>query len=162
MVIATELYNSAGLPQWVIDPVTTAETSHAVDGATVLPYIASPGFDPASRTIRWSTATPGSAAPHVVTASFNYYDSVSSTQYRWTIYAPGDATELVLPDVPDAVTAHDLQPTDIIYPDVWLIDVAGSDYADLLTDLDLYRNNPTSGYRLGSRVLASGGYDIGK
>lgn len=162
MVIATELYNAAGLPQWVVDPVTTAETSHAVDGATLLPYIASPGFDPATRTIRWSTATPGSAVPHVVTAAFSYYDSVSATQFRWTIYAPGDVAELVIPDVPDAVTDHDLQPTDIVYPDVWLIDVAGSDYADLLTDLDLHRNNPASGYRLGSRVLASGGYDIGK
>lgn len=162
MVVATELYNQLGLPQWVVDPVINAESSHAIDGATVLPYIASPAFDPATRTISWSTATPGPTAPQIVTASFSYYDSASSTQFRWTIYAPGDATELVIPDVPDAVAGHDLQPGEFVYPDLWLINVEGSDYDDLLTDLDLYRNDPTSGYRLGSRVLASGGYDIGK
>jgi len=157
-IAVTELLHNTMSPQFVAAPLPTIPASLDVDGANLLPFVSSPAFDPATRTISW-TATSGVVAPKLVTAAFQYYDSVDLTTYAWTIYAPGSTASLVIPDVPDTVTTHDLQPGDFVYPDLWLLDVAGSSYADLLGDLDLYRADPAaSGYRPTTRNLLSGGY----
>jgi hypothetical protein len=161
--VLTELDNVLGSPQFVADPVLALPATQTIDGATLLPYISSPVYQPDSRTITWSEVIAGSVAPQLVTASFSYFDNVDSTQFRWTIYAPGDATSLVIPDVPDEVTTHDLRPTDLVYPDTWLLATDGGTFDQLLNDVDLLRDDPAhSGFHPISRVLWSGGYGGGK
>jgi hypothetical protein len=160
-IVTTELYHQLGSPQFVVEQTATVPSTVSVDGAALLPFISTPSYDEPTRTIQWTDETAGGVAPQLVTASFNYFDNVDGTQYRWTIYAPGTATELALPDVPDAIVSHDLRAGDLVYPDVWLIDVAGGSYSTVLSSIDLYRNDPRSAPFPG-RALVSGGYGGGK
>jgi hypothetical protein len=164
--LVTRLYTQLSYPTQVIaDPVATIPRPYTLDAADLLPFPTNDGFDPSTRTIHWTPSTPAaSLTPHLVTASFNYYDDVSQSQYRWTIYGSGARTSLPVPDVPDEMIAHDLAPGVLVYPDLWTVHATGSTYADLLTDIDLARVALTDGdpsdlrYRPTTRVLAAGGY----
>lgn len=158
----TQLHANTAMSQYVAEPLATIPASYDIDGSALLPFIDVADYDPATRTITWATPIAGTVAPQIVTSTFSYFDDVDSTQYRWTIYAPGDTTELVLPDVPDVLTTHDLQPLDRTYPDIWLINVEGSSYSTLLNGLDLYRDDPAFDLPATAKSLLSGGYGGGK
>ena len=152
--------------QVIADPVTAIPSPYMLAGADLLPFPTNDGWDPATRTIHWTSSTPTTAlAPHLITASFNYYDNVSSSQYRWTIYASGTRTTLPVPDVPDEMIAHDIAAGVMVYPDLWT--VHATNYADLLTDIDLARIALTDGdpsdlrYRPTTRIVVAGGYQGG-
>jgi hypothetical protein len=165
-LLVTKLDTQISYPTQVIaEPVPAIPTPYMIDGGELLAFPTNDGWDAATRTMRWTPSTPAtSLAPQLVTASFNYYDDVSNSQYRWTIYASGSRSELVVPDVPDEMIAHDVAAGVLVYPDLWTVHVAGATYADLLTDVDLARIALTDGdasdlrYRPTTRVLAAGGY----
>jgi hypothetical protein len=157
--ILTTVRHQLASPQYVLTPVTTfATTEFTVDGAGLLPFVQGPEFAPATRTISWTEVSAGSVAPALATASFSYYDNTDFTQYRWTIYAPPGAAAIEIPDVPDAVTTHDIHAGDTVYPDLWLIEAEGATYGAMIESIDLYRTDPQYELPPTARAHLSGGF----
>jgi hypothetical protein len=156
------LSHDAALPQWLVEPLAALASSYTIDGDRALPFVDTIDYNPSNRTVSWTEVDAGTALPALVTTSFNYYDDVDFSQYRWVIYAPGGWTELPIPDVPDDLTTHDLQAGDPVYPDVWLVDVEGASYGSILGSVDLYRTALDSGFQPAARAAVSGGFPFDK
>jgi hypothetical protein len=163
----TDTFQDAGVPphgtimyeiepqnaRWQLgdDPAPTLPADLGMDSATALPFIAGISYDPSSHTINWNTVIDGALAPQVVTAE------IWSEMYRLRIYAPGTATSLVIPEVPNELTTDEPDWT-YISPTVYLIYAEAGSFTDLLTDADDHWGHLNSvPYRPHQRTRWSGG-----
>jgi hypothetical protein len=147
-----DLQRSPGNWQYGDDPAPTLPADLGIDGTTLLPFIEGVTYTEIDQTLHWTTAVPGALAPQLVTGQT--YDTVG---HRLRIYAPGTATSLVIPDVPDELTTDDTTWT-FVGRDVYLVYAEGSSYSDLLLDVDDHRSHLNERpHRPGQRNRWSGG-----
>jgi hypothetical protein len=139
----------------LMEPIVLGGT-YTIDGDDLLPYVTASSYDESSRMFTWTT-TAGGTAPDLVMTTFGDYDENTNASYDWFIYAPGNATSLHVPDIHDNVTSYDLPINEFVFGEVFLLEVADSDYTNLLSDIDHY-NQPDEpeGYRPTQRVNISG------
>lgn len=101
-------------------------------GPALVPNIVTTSYDAATNTVHWTTE-PG-APPQVVRAEL-FYPGADGSYPTWIIVAPGTATSVTPPQLPDSLAQYRVVGT--VQGAVELLHVAKS-YAEIVGDVDLW------------------------
>ena len=101
-------------------------------GPALVPNIVTASYDAAAQTVHWTTE-PG-APPQVVRASL-FYPGADGSYPNWIIVAPGTATSVRPPQLPDSLAQYRVVGS--VSGSVQLLHVAKS-YAEIVNDIDLW------------------------